>query len=274
MTARESRDPRTVAELSRAVFGRPMTVDALFDLLMDDVNAPPPGQRSRSGESAYASVSADPPAGSLSSPLPTFHAARQLTELEIRERLRSDLCDAPTTELVGVVEEFWVPSLHVRADLVEIGAQLHAYEIKSDADTLKRLPNQVDGFGRVFDRCSLVAATRHLEKAIDLIPDWWGVLAADPAAGIQQIRPAGCNPQVDVEILVRLLWRDEVMSALVRSGVEPDLIGGRAGMWRQLVEALDVQAVRTEVRAALSTRSAWKEEEGRSRFTAVPAPAC
>ena len=107
-------------------------------------------------------------------------------EKEIRQALLRSLeaSASPTTRLV---EEFRVPRVHVRADIAVIGAELHAYEIKSEADSLRRLPAQVGGFGTVFDFCSLVVAPGHVDAALDIVPrggaSRWSALTNRPSPG-------------------------------------------------------------------------------------------
>lgn len=204
---------------------------------------------------------------------PTYHAGVTVTrapaEAQIRQALLRGLSAkaAPSTRLV---EEFRVPRVHVRADVAVVGSRLCAFEIKSEADTLRRLPAQVDGFSAIFDACSLVVAPGHLDEAIEMVPVWWGVvLVGHDAPTLTELRPALPNPQVDVALAVRLLWRSEVEQALVTRGVTPDYVGGRAGMWQQLLEAVDEPALRATVRAALGSRTEW-----RGTLIGDPAPAC
>jgi hypothetical protein len=63
----------------------------------------------------------------------------------------------------------------VRVDLAVIGDELSGYEIKSDQDSLVRLPGQVAAYSRVLDRATLVVTEKHLAKATALIPTWWGL---------------------------------------------------------------------------------------------------
>ncbi|MFC5344869.1 sce7726 family protein [Brevundimonas staleyi] len=63
-----------------------------------------------------------------------------------------------------IATEYCVGSTGVRADLVVASRatrEITAIEIKSAADSLKRLPHQLDAYGRYFDLVILVAAHRH-----------------------------------------------------------------------------------------------------------------
>src|ERR1700712_292570 len=93
----------------------------------------------------------------------------------VRQRLQALHADDPNTR---IVEEMGVWSGSVRIDLAVINGELAGYELKSDRDTLERLPLQSRLYSRVFDRVTLVASGRHLDKATIRIPDWWGVVEA------------------------------------------------------------------------------------------------
>ncbi|WP_375758753.1 hypothetical protein [Corallococcus exercitus] len=59
----------------------------------------------------------------------------------------------------------------VRVDLAALStACLHGYDVKADADTLRRLPAQTACYGAVLDRCTLVAGAEHLERGHEPVP--------------------------------------------------------------------------------------------------------
>ena len=67
---------------------------------------------------------------------------------------------------------FPLTSLRVRADLVLLTkTRLTAVEIKSDRDSLRRLPNQVKHFCQHFDRLILVLARSHAKKILPSLPE-------------------------------------------------------------------------------------------------------
>jgi hypothetical protein len=170
-----------------------------------------------------------------------------------------------------VIDEFWTPASHERADLATVGDDLHGYEIKSAQDTLRRLPRQVAAFGRIFDRCTAIVATRHEMRADGLLPEWWGLIIVEP--GPEPIfltrREGQANPSVDVELVVRLLWRAEVTQILLDHGVQPDRPGGRSAMWTQLLEALDPSKITAVVRDALRSREHWRTQGGQPRLSSL-----
>jgi hypothetical protein len=196
-------------------------------------------------------------------------------ERAIRAALRPVALDGVASAGGRLVEEFWIPRLNVRADMVAVGDRLDGYEIKSAADSLRRLPGQVAAFARVFDQCTAVVAAKHESAALEIVPEWWGVVVVEHGtAAVLAVRRSPCpNPSVDVELLVRLLWRDEVLAVLLEYGVQPNVAGGRSAMWRQLLDTLSPSAIRTAVRQALHSREQWFDSHGKSRFSQSLAPA-
>ncbi|WP_300554835.1 sce7726 family protein, partial [Desulfovibrio sp.] len=61
-----------------------------------------------------------------------------------------------------ILDELGVCSGASRVDVAVINGALHGYEIKSDQDTLDRLPQQILSYSRVLDRVTLVACDNHL----------------------------------------------------------------------------------------------------------------
>jgi hypothetical protein len=72
---------------------------------------------------------------------------------------------------MSVINEFTIDNLSRRADLVSLDdKKMVAYEIKSEADTLKRLDGQVTKYLEYFDKVVIVAATRHISSVIAMVP--------------------------------------------------------------------------------------------------------
>jgi hypothetical protein len=152
--------------------------------------------------------------------------------------------------------EFWVPRSHERVDLAVVGARIHGFEIKTERDTLRRLPRQASAYARVMDRCTVVLAEKHLEPAQELLPDWWGIstVVCNGHIVFKSVRAPATNPAVDSEILVRLLWREEALAALRQLGAEVPVTTHRASLWRELLERCTLAQLRSAVRVALLRR--------------------
>lgn len=75
-----------------------------------------------------------------------------------------------------VISELELPTCARRADLVLIGADVTAVEIKTHVDSLARLPEQIGTFCRAFPSVYAAVATVHVQKAITLVPEGCGIL--------------------------------------------------------------------------------------------------
>ena len=190
-----------------------------------------------------------------------------VSEAVVRHSLReAELARSPAS--AEAVYEFWVPRSNERADVAIISTTIDGFEIKTERDTLKRLPRQAEAYARLFDRCHVVLAPRHVDKAIEMLPSWWGVLVIeiDGAPSFLRLRDANANEAVDPETLVRLLWRDEAHAALCGLGVPPAPQAGRPRMWEQLLSLLDLDGLKLVVREALLRRDPARARIPSQRF--------
>lgn len=198
----------------------------------------------------------------------------KLTEAEVRSALRGHLL----TTLVGakgVVDELWVPPSNERADVAVIGRWMDGFEIKTERDTLKRLPRQMVAYGRVFDRCTAVIAECHRQHAEEVLPEWWGLTTVHINGGVKftTLRKPQSNSAVDPEILVRLLWRDEAMGALLALGHAPDRKATRGSLWANLLRSASLRELKSVVRSALLNRDPLQARMSTRRFATAAAVA-
>lgn len=181
---------------------------------------------------------------------------KQTTDQAIRGHLRHYLTD----NTLRVVEEFDVENGISRADLVGISdVDLHGYEIKSDVDTLMRLPSQVHSYDKVFSRMTIVVGSNHLKQIIYMVPEWWGIMLAkyDTSGEIvlNNIRKAGTNPQLDTMSLLRLLMKDEISVMIKASSdtTQPER-STKETLARILCSQLDENQIRQAVATSLFQR--------------------
>ena len=103
----------------------------------------------------------------------------------LRENLdRKHVADRNTL----IVEELGLCRGTARVDIAVVNGQLSGYEIKSDRDTLSRLPAQMATYSRVFDTMTAVVAERHLGSTKAIIPDWWGVQVVAAVDSLPHLR--------------------------------------------------------------------------------------
>lgn len=161
------------------------------------------------------------------------------------------------------------------ADLVTVSnTELHVYEIKSDVDTTKRLQDrvkrgrygrtytrkgQVTAYSAMADKVTLVVGKVLLAEALELIPEWWGILVADDLDGVvrfTQFRRALDNPDLRWVNVFKFLWRTELIGLCERFGVGKGVRSiSKAKMKKRLKDAkLSLEDLRSEVREVLRTR--------------------
>jgi hypothetical protein len=194
-------------------------------------------------------------------------------ETTVREALQRRLL-AETAELLEIVAEFWVPRSHERADLAVIGRSMDGFEIKTERDTLRRLPRQALAYARIFDRCTAVVAEKHRERAVEMLPGWWGITTVSVNGGVTftEARTADSNPEVDPGTLVRLIWRDEALAALTRLGRQPDKRSTRSSLWNELLR-LPLAELKDVVRCAILHRDPARARIATRRFMLEPGAA-
>ncbi|WP_312487355.1 hypothetical protein [Sphingomonas sp.] len=77
--------------------------------------------------------------------------------------------EARGRNLPVVTSEFSLNGTGIRADLALLDRDtFYGVEIKSASDTLKRLPSQMEGYARYFDRTELIVAPKHLDSLGDI----------------------------------------------------------------------------------------------------------
>ncbi len=186
-----------------------------------------------------------------------------LGDAGIRPALRVDILakhadDADTR----IIEELGLCRGQVRIDLAVVNGTLHGYEIKSERDSLRRLENQVQFYGQVLDRATLVVGENHLARSLDLVPEWWGVLCIHPTAKalrFRTVRRGRKNPCRDPRSIVELLWLDDAIDLLAKRGVVRGVRGKpRRIVWDRVCETFDVDEIAAAVRTRLKARTAMQ----------------
>lgn len=178
---------------------------------------------------------------------------RRSLRAEVQERHRRD----PETR---IIDELGLCQGEVRVDVAVVNGALKGYEIKSLADTLRRLPVQVHVYSKVLDYATIVLAEAHRADACELIPDWWEVIIAiEDGDGIrlEESRKGTMNPGIETRALAELLWHADALELLRGKGCHRGLSGKpRAYVWDRVAQVCSVDEVRDAVRAKLKERSA------------------
>ena len=182
-----------------------------------------------------------------------------MRDIDIRRELRVDGRLHPGEPDTRIVEELGLCQGIGRIDLAVVNGTIHGYEIKSERDTLTRLPGQVAIYGRVLDYVTVVTAPAHADKVRMLVPDWWGVWTAKSGKGgirLQELRRSSRNPGVDPFALAQLLWREEALEALAACGLAIGMRSkSRKEMWDRLAMELTLDDLGRTVRECIRNRT-------------------
>lgn len=169
-----------------------------------------------------------------------------------------------------IVEEMGLWSGSVRIDIAVINGEFCGFELKSDRDTLNRLPSQADIYSRIFDRVELVVGYRHAIKADPIVPEWWGITHAVAQSGVVTLhkhRAGNVNPAREPYLIAQLLWKDEAVAVLESLGLAS---GWRSKSVRRiherLAEELPPDTLRQQVRSMLKIRSGWLGQPVSDKF--------
>lgn len=159
-----------------------------------------------------------------------------------------------------VVQELGLRRSDAVVDVAVVNGSLNGFEIKSDADTLRRLARQAEIYGQILDRVTLVVGQQHLDAARRAIPKWWGLMVVrvqDEVPMLTTVRAGRENPARQVRALVELLWLDEARALLAkRDALRGYRTKPRDAVWDRLCEVYSLDEIASEVRRRLKARAA------------------
>lgn len=180
-----------------------------------------------------------------------------MREAEIKIALTHHLTGGISDTAFHFLEELELNGGEIRADLV-YAMDMHCYEIKSETDSLTRLVGQGSRYARAFDQVTLVTAECHLKKAMQMLPQWWGVMVvpSDVSREFKQVRKAKINKRHEPDVLVTLLKREEALKILADLGVTRGFKSKSLYIIQaKVAELLSLDELRKRVRQCLIERA-------------------
>ncbi|WP_436326968.1 sce7726 family protein [Brevibacterium sp. FAM 27836] len=151
-----------------------------------------------------------------------------------------------------------------KADLVILNGTSTAYEIKSERDSLARLPGQLNDYRSVFASVVVVTSPSQVDAVLRMAPEDVGVTALSPRLRLQTVREAHDRPErINPVALVETLRVSEAIQVLSEFGIKaPDV--PNTLLWseiRGLSEGLEAAEVHRHTVAVLKrSRSRAKHE--------------
>jgi len=188
-----------------------------------------------------------------------------MRDIDVRKSLLDRLaCHFASDSTTSIVPELGICQGEARIDVAVVNGHLHGFEIKSDSDTLARLPRQVELYGTTFDFVTLVVGSRHAPEVGDLVPVWWGIVEAiDHPDGVALIdrRPPRPNPGRSGREVARLLWREEALALLADHGLDAGIRSKpKKVLYERIGDSLPLDTVSSFVRLTLKSRDGWRPD--------------
>jgi hypothetical protein len=188
-----------------------------------------------------------------------------MLDKEIRTLLRRDyLLKYYSDAESRVVEEMALSGHQVRIDIGVLNGKFIGYEIKSDHDTLRRLPNQLSIYTQVFDYLTIICGPTQLKKVKEITPEYCGLVVAEYVNGEPQLRTerkAQQSPNLDGFRLASLLWNEEARSFLSAHKIKGVSKLRRQDLWRKIGDHFDATYLSSQIREILKSRVNWRETE-------------
>lgn len=162
-----------------------------------------------------------------------------------------------------IIHELDVCAGNARIDVAVVNGKIHGFEIKSESDTLERLPSQAEYYEKIFDTITLVATENHCSKAMEIIPDWWGIKCVSSKKGklpsIETIRDAKQNENIDPFNLTQLLWKSELLELLNKNSVTRGIKSkSRTDLGKIVAKVVDIGQLSEFLRSKLKSRKDWR----------------
>ena len=164
-----------------------------------------------------------------------------------------------------VIDELGICQGSSKVDIAVVNGHMWGWEIKSEKDTLERLPAQMEAYNKVFDYITIVTNENHLEGITAMIPEFWGIMCVRKFTDnfkIENFRSPAKNEFVDPASLVQLLWKNEALEILESLGLAKGLKSKpRLLIWKKMTEVLSLQEINYYVRMYLKKREKWRSTD-------------
>lgn len=184
---------------------------------------------------------------------------------DIRELLIEKICcfkefhSDPSTVLISEMD---ICSGVSRVDMAVINGRLHGFEIKSEQDTLDRLPSQIESYNKVFEKMTIIVGENHLEKVLEIVPSWWEVYYVHKqkkGAKLKRKRQGKINKNIDDISLLQLLWKEELINLLKQNGITKGTKSkNRIALGKMVTNCADRACIHDYVKCQLKTRIDWR----------------
>ncbi|WP_288408761.1 sce7726 family protein [Acinetobacter soli] len=145
-----------------------------------------------------------------------------LNDAEIRPQLISWL-NGKAIKPQLILNEVTISDGSARPDIIAIYSYSHCYEIKGDNDQIERISKQLAYYQASFKKNTLITTHKHLKKALELLPSFWGIVVAIPLDNksiiFKYARKSSYNPFYRKDIASKILWKEEMQKLLKKKSI-------------------------------------------------------
>lgn len=164
-----------------------------------------------------------------------------------------------------------------RIDALLVSDRICGFELKSDVDSLHRLPRQLQAYEPVLERATLIVGARHLARAETLLPPWWAIWVARRGRGgavvFDRKRPGRPNPELITNAVMRFLSRDDLTRHFRTQGFKGYSKYSVDELRDQLVDRHSHGQAMALARWAMQGRGDWRYRDGALCHPPNPDPA-
>jgi hypothetical protein len=185
-----------------------------------------------------------------------------LRDSEIRSALRAKLQSIHAQEPdTAIIDELSLCQGNARIDMAVVNGAFSGYEIKSDRDTLARLPRQLAVYETCFDTMTIVVGAKYAAGCEENVPEWWGIWEAtstEHGIAFTTRREPRHNVSIAADQVVQLLWKQELQDSLRIRGVTLSTKSGKKQLSSTLVAAVPPPELFKIVRERIRARGDWR----------------
>lgn len=185
-----------------------------------------------------------------------------LKDIDIRGALIEELNRINAQHNYRIIEEMAVCDGEARVDIAVANGKLCGYEIKSDADTLERLPLQQKCYDKTFDTVSIIVGEKFKDRIEEYVPQHWGIYIASEyknGCRIKRKRTAKINKNIQASSLLELLWKEELMYLLKGAGIKGISGKNRRILRKMAIDNIPIKDIRDFTRETIKNREKWRE---------------
>ena len=162
-----------------------------------------------------------------------------------------------------IINELGICQGQSRVDVAVVNGIMHGYEIKSESDTLERLPRQIEYYNKVFDRVTIVVAVDYLEHVKKMVPKWWGIISVRNRHGeikLKKLRQGIANKKINPFAVSQFLWKDEALEILKEKGLQRGYLSKpKRVILEHLAETIEINELKDLVNLQLKQREGWRD---------------